>query len=76
MNCAAAFQTIHSHGLIVGDVNGKNIWVTPQATVSLVDFDSFQVVNNGSKYLCEVGVDSFTPPELQGVPFKGVEASR
>lgn len=72
MNLAAAVESIHSHGHVVGDVNSKNVWVTPHATISLVDCDSFQIIDGANKYLCEVGVEMYTPPELQGTPFRGV----
>ena len=73
MNCASAFATIHARGHVIGDVNSKNVWVANQATVSMVDCDSFQIRNGPEKFLCEVGVDEFTPPELQGLSFRTVE---
>jgi hypothetical protein len=42
------------------------------ATVRLIDCDSFQIVTRTHKFLCEVGVETFAPPELQGKPFKGL----
>lgn len=71
-NAAAAVETVHAQGHVVGDVNQKNITVSRNATVMLVDCDSFQISRNGSIYPCEVGVAHFTPPELQGRPFRGV----
>jgi DNA-binding helix-hairpin-helix protein with protein kinase domain len=72
-NVAAAFATVHSAGHVIGDVNQGNVVVSAQATVRLIDCDSFQVRSNGSLYRCEVGVGHFTPPELQGKSFAGVE---
>ncbi len=67
-NCAAAFAVIHKNGFVIGDVNEGNILVNKQACVRLIDCDSFQVNNsNNKKYLCEVGVGQFTPPELQNI---------
>lgn len=72
-NAARAFAVIHEHGHVVGDVNHANLLVSKQATVMLIDCDSFQVMENGHHYLCEVGVLTHTPPELQGFPsFRGV----
>ena len=42
-NIARAVAAIHESGLIIGDVNPKNILVTRKATVYLLDVDSFQV---------------------------------
>jgi DNA-binding helix-hairpin-helix protein with protein kinase domain len=41
--------------------------VGSDATVSLIDCESFQVSAQGRRFFCEVGIETFTPPELQGV---------
>jgi DNA-binding helix-hairpin-helix protein with protein kinase domain len=64
-NLARAFAVIHEHGHLVGDVNHGNALVSRQATVRLIDCDSFQVQANGRQFLCEVGVLTHVPPELQ-----------
>lgn len=64
LNCAAAFQSLHSKQIVIGDVNQGNILVSRNATVSLIDCDSFQISGNGVTYKCRVGVAHFTPPEL------------
>lgn len=74
-NTARAFAAIHETGCVIGDVNHGGIRVSDKATVRLIDCDSFQVSAGGRKYLCEVGVPTFTPPELQGKPFRGVVRS-
>lgn len=71
-NLAAAFDEVHKAGCLVGDVNERNIQVSSQALVRLVDCDSFQVRVNGRSFLCEVGVPQYIPPELQGKPLKGL----
>jgi DNA-binding helix-hairpin-helix protein with protein kinase domain len=73
MNCAIAFHHVHATGAVVGDVNQSNVLVSEQATVTLIDCDSFQIRAVGRIYPCEVGVPLFTPPELQGKGFRGVE---
>ncbi|MBS0202441.1 MAG: hypothetical protein JSS49_06030 [Planctomycetes bacterium] len=73
MNVAAVFDSLHSKSIVIGDVNQGNVLVSPQGTVTLIDCDSFQVSANGHVYPCEVGVAHFTPPELQGRSFHGVE---
>ncbi|SAI69497.1 protein kinase [Bordetella ansorpii] len=70
LNTARAFAALHDTGCLVGDVNHGGVRVAADATVKLIDCDSFQVRANGRTFLCEVGVDNFTPPELQGKSFK------
>src|SRR5262249_47615448 len=72
-NRAAAFDAVHGHGHVVGDVNQSNVLVSDKGLVALIDCDSFQVRADGKAHLCEVGVGQYTPPELQGQSFRGVE---
>jgi serine/threonine protein kinase len=76
-NLASAAWAIHEAGYVIGDVNESNILVTRSALITLVDTDSFQVVERavGRVYRCPVGTDMFTPPELQGVNFAEVDRS-
>jgi DNA-binding helix-hairpin-helix protein with protein kinase domain len=71
-NCAAAFEELHNAGCLMGDVNQSNIFVSEKALVGLIDCDSFQVSAGGKTFLCEVGVEYYTPPELQGRSFRGL----
>lgn len=71
-NLARGFAVLHETNLVVGDVNHGNIGVSTQATVKFYDCDSFQVTVNGKQFLCEVGISTHTPPELQGKSFRGV----
>lgn len=64
-NCAAAFETLHENGAIMADVNEKNLLVTRNGMVRLIDCDSYQVRNGNGHFLCDVGVPLWTPPELQ-----------
>lgn len=66
-NIAAAFETVHAHGHIIGDVNQNSVMVGKDSKVVLIDSDSFQVNARGVLHLCEVGVSHFTPPELQSL---------
>ena len=65
-NMARAIGAIHAVNCVIGDINHSGILVSPDATVTLIDADSFQFTNNSKTYPCEVGVPDFTPPELQG----------
>jgi len=66
-NVAAAFDSIHAHGHVVGDVNQGNLVVRPDAIVRFIDCDSFQITVGRTRFPCEVGVQHFTPPELQNI---------
>jgi DNA-binding helix-hairpin-helix protein with protein kinase domain len=70
LNTAKAFAVLHENGFLVGDVNHGGVRVAANATVKLIDCDSFQISSQGRTYLCEVGVQDFTPPELQGHVFR------
>jgi hypothetical protein len=70
-NTSAAFESIHSRGHVIGDINEGNILVGSNSRVLLLDCDSFQVTANGEIFGCRVGVASFTPPELQNCSFAG-----
>jgi TonB family protein len=77
-NLAAAFDALHAAGYVIGDVNESNILVSPDdASVVLVDADSFQVRGPGARelYRSKVGKAEFTPPELQGTHFGDVDRS-
>ncbi|HPG40586.1 MAG TPA: protein kinase [bacterium] len=66
-NLVYAFYTLHSHGIVLGDVNEKNFIVCDDARVKLIDCDSYQIPSTDNKYfICKVGVVHYTPPELQG----------
>ena len=72
-NTAAAFDALHRHGHVLGDVNQGNVMIRKDARVLLIDSDSFQIHAGPDVYLCEVRVSHFTPPELQGISgFSGV----
>ncbi|MGH9678183.1 MAG: protein kinase domain-containing protein, partial [Candidatus Acidiferrum sp.] len=71
-NTARSFAAIHEVGCVIGDVNHGGFLVSDKATVRLIDCESFQFAYGGKKFLCELGTPTFTPPELQGKPFRGV----
>jgi probable HAF family extracellular repeat protein len=64
-----SYTTLDVPGATSTYANGIN----DSATVSLIDCDSFQIRSNGRLYTCEVGVPEYTPPELQGLSFRGIE---
>src|SRR5258708_1333376 len=66
-NAARAFAVIHESGHVIGDVNHGNLVVAGDATVKLIDCDSFQVSAKGQRWFCDVGVSTHQPPEFQGL---------
>ncbi len=71
-NVARAFAAVHAAGAVVGDVNHGGVLIAENATVRLIDCDSFQFSADGKTFFCEVGVPTFTPPELQNRPLRNV----
>jgi DNA-binding helix-hairpin-helix protein with protein kinase domain len=71
-NIARVFAQVHASGCVIGDINQRGILLSPNATVALIDADSFQVSDGAQRYLCVVGVPEYTPPELQGKSLKSV----
>ncbi len=72
-NIASAFNTLHSRGILMADVNETNILITKKGEARLIDCDSFQFKSkNGEYYICNVGIPLWTPPELQGKSFAQV----
>ena len=75
-NLARAFAQVHGNGHVIGDVNHGNALIGKDATVVLIDCDSFQIRDRAARvFTCDVGVPLFTPPELQGLGFRGRKRS-
>lgn len=74
INIAIAMNALHDRNYVIGDLNESNILVDENGLVTLIDTDSFQVIdqNDGTVYKCPVGTPMFTPPELQGHRFDEV----
>jgi len=72
-NVARAITSVHETGCVIGDINHSGILVGEQATVTLIDADSFQFKDSGTTFRCVVGVGEYTPPELQGHNFEAVD---
>jgi DNA-binding helix-hairpin-helix protein with protein kinase domain len=65
-NVARAVASVHQAGCVIGDINHSGILVSERATAALIDADSFQISTPNNRFLCQVGVPEYTPPELQG----------
>ena len=70
-NLALAVHQAHSHGVLIGDLNSRNVLANDQGRVAIIDTDSFQVTDptTGVTYPCLVGTPEYTPPNLQGREF-------
>ena len=69
-NLANAVNSVHAAGHIVGDFNPNNVLVDNNGKVTLIDVDSFDIKSDGNRYPCEVGVEDYLAPELQGKNMK------
>lgn len=65
-NISRAVAATHAAGCVIGDINHSGILISDRATTTLIDADSFQIVDGAMQYLCKVAVPEYTPPELQG----------
>lgn len=72
LNVANAIGNVHHTGCIIGDLNHSGVLIAEDATIALIDADSFQFSLNGQLYPCVVGVPEFTPPELHGKKLSAV----
>ncbi|MBD2148407.1 hypothetical protein [Sphaerospermopsis sp. FACHB-1194] len=75
LNIASIIAALHEAGYVVGDIKPQNILVNNQALPSIIDTDSFQVINpkNSKVYRCLVGTPEYTPPELIGKDFHKID---
>jgi DNA-binding helix-hairpin-helix protein with protein kinase domain len=71
-NISRAVAAVHQLDCVIGDINHSSILVSRDATVALIDSDSFQIRGDSQLYLCRVGVPEYTPPELQGLPLGSI----
>ena len=67
-NLAWVVDYVHSHGIVIGDLNQNNIYAdTSTGAVVLIDCDSFDIrdTKSGERFPCEVGLQEILAPELQ-----------
>ena len=72
-NVARAVGTVHQTGCVIGDLNQSGLLVAQDATVAVIDADSFQFSSKGKTYPCVVGMPDYTPPELQGKKLASIQ---
>lgn len=62
INFLKVMKSLHSQGILVGDLNANNILVDTETNeVYLIDADSYQY---DDKFPCNVGVEKYTSPEF------------
>lgn len=77
-NICSAVYAVHQKGHCVGDLRENNILVSPNALISLVDCDSFQIRDKETSrvFYTRVGTGEFLPPELHSINFKERDIDR
>jgi serine/threonine protein kinase/outer membrane protein assembly factor BamB len=70
-NLSSAVAALHDKGHCIGDLREKNILVAPDSLITLIDCDSFQVLDNNSGRIfhSRVGNPEYLPRELQNTSF-------
>ena len=76
LNVANAVVKVHQSGCVIGDFNHSGVLVSGEATVALIDADSFQYSRGDKVFPCVVGVPDFTPPELHGANLSAVRRTQ
>lgn len=65
-NLARSVDALHNTNFIIGDINESNVFILNDATVRIIDCDSFQFESpSGRRFPLEVKKQEYTPPELQ-----------
>jgi DNA-binding helix-hairpin-helix protein with protein kinase domain len=75
MNVAAAVETVHTGGYVIGDLNQSGFFVSDDGMVRLIDCDSFQLKYHGKIYRCDVRSPHYMPPELQSANLSAIDAT-
>ena len=75
INIAIAVNAVHGRNYVIGDINESNILIDDYGLITLIDTDSFQVIDqsDGTIYRSPVGKPEYTPRELQGHSFDSVD---
>lgn len=65
-NLASVVNRAHATGIVIGDFQPLNMLTGPQATVTIIDCDSFGVRADTGRWFPPVaaGVDCYLPPEI------------
>ena len=77
LNLASIIQSLHAQKYVIGDLKPENLLVNEQGLVSIIDTDSFQVIDpqTGKIYLSPVTSAEYTAPEMLGEVVQNVGRS-
>ncbi|MEI2578641.1 helix-hairpin-helix domain-containing protein [Scytonema sp. PRP1] len=77
LNIATVLQALHAYNYVVGDLKPENLLVNAKGLVSIIDTDSFQIIdpNTGKVYRSPVASPEYTPHEMFGKDFQVVDRS-
>jgi DNA-binding helix-hairpin-helix protein with protein kinase domain len=64
MNYASVVANIHAKGHYVGDINSKNVRVSEDALIKIIDCDSFFIVDGSKIYKNALGTPEYAAPEV------------
>ena len=78
INLAIVVNAVHDGNYVIGDINESNFLVDDNGFVTLIDTDSFQVIDqsDGTVHRSPVGKPEYTPPDLQGIAFKDTDRNQ
>ncbi|MGO8674056.1 MAG: hypothetical protein ACLQVD_22185 [Capsulimonadaceae bacterium] len=73
INLTHLVNAVHEAGFVIADLNHTNIFVADTVCVSMVDVDSFQVIDPNSRKTLRTRVRKahYVPPELQSAHKRG-----
>jgi DNA-binding helix-hairpin-helix protein with protein kinase domain len=72
-NLAAAVSALHKRHIKVGDLQLDNVLVSKNASIVILDTDSFQFSYEGETYRSPLACLQFVPPELLGIRLASVD---
>lgn len=72
LNLARVVARLHADGFVIGDLNHSSVLILPNATVRLVDADSFPLA---PRFICRVGTPEYLPASLQDADLSSVSRS-
>ncbi len=66
LNLVTVVKNVHDQGYVIGDMKHQNILVNSEALPTIIDIDSFQVIDPKTHKIHPCGVlsEGFNPPEL------------
>jgi DNA-binding helix-hairpin-helix protein with protein kinase domain len=73
INLATAYDRVASHSALICDNSKTNTLVGRDASVCIIDADSFQFTRDGRTFRCQMGTPEYTPAEFYGLNFAEID---